>query len=381
LTSVYNYDPNGNRISHWTPSKVDSGSYDAQDRMLKYGSAQFCYSKNGELQKKIVGTDTTRYVYDYFGNLLSVRLPNSDMIEYLIDGQNRRIGKKLNGNIVKRWIYSGQLLPVAELDSIGEVTAQYVGSYMLKNGTTYQLITDHLGSIRLVVDVATGTVVQKIDYDEFGNVTQNTNPDFIPFGFCGGLYDSQTNLVRFGARDYDAIIGRWIKKDPILFGGQVSNLYEYVLNDPLNFFDLWGLQLLTPEEGQRIVNEAATWKNTPYVSPGNQKGIGADCSGATSQIYINAGFPYTNTGSTKLASDSHFEKVDNPQQGDVGGWNGHVLIYDANAGEGMNAWTAHHTGVNFGPGNTSWWSGKPGNKGHVTWYRYKKDEKNNNPCP
>jgi RHS repeat-associated protein len=381
ITSTYTYDPNGNRIAHITPTSADNGSYDAQDRILYYGKEQYVYTKNGELQKNIVGSDTTKYVYDYFGNLMSVRFPNGDNIEYLIDGQNRRIGKKVNSVIVKKWIYSGQLTPIAELDSANNVIAQFVGSLMIKGGNTYQFITDHLGSVRLVVDGITGTVIQKLDYDEYGNVTYDSNPDFQPFAFAGGLYDSQTKLVRFGARDYDAIVGRWTKKDPILFGGQVSNLYEYVLNDPLNFFDLWGLQLLTPEEGQRIVNEAKTWEGTPYVSPGNQKKIGADCSGATNQIYINAGFPYTNTGSTKLASDSHFEKVDNPQQGDVGWWNGHVLIYDASAGEGMNAWTAHHTGVEFGPGNTSWWSGKPGKKGPVTWYRYKKDEKKNNPCP
>jgi hypothetical protein len=43
----------------------------------------------------------------------------------------------------------------------------------------------------------------EIDYDEFGNVTNDTAPGTIPFGFAGGLYDKDTGLVRFGARDYD----------------------------------------------------------------------------------------------------------------------------------------------------------------------------------
>ena len=91
--------------------------------MLSYGNAQYIYSRNGELQKKIVETDTTSYAYDYFGNLLSVRLPrhggqaDGDFIEYMIDAQNHRIGKKLNGNVIKRWVYAGGLLPIAELDS------------------------------------------------------------------------------------------------------------------------------------------------------------------------------------------------------------------------------------------------------------------------
>ncbi|MCC6559570.1 MAG: RHS repeat-associated core domain-containing protein, partial [Polyangiaceae bacterium] len=55
-----------------------------------------------------------------------------------------------------------------------------------------------------------------------------------PFGFAGGLYDPDTGLVRFGARDYDAEIGRWTAKDPLLFDGGGSNLYGYALGDPVN---------------------------------------------------------------------------------------------------------------------------------------------------
>jgi len=245
LVSSYSYDANGNRIARWTPSKTDSGSYDVQDRMLSYGSAQYIYSKNGELQKKIVGADTTSYMYDYFGNLMSVRLPNGNLVEYIIDGQNRRIGKKLNGAIVKKWIYAGRLSPVAELDSAGNVTAEFVGSLMMKNGNTYQLVTDHLGSVRLVVDINSGAIVQQLDYDEYGNVLSNSNPDFQPFAYAGGLYDSQTKLVRFGARDYDATSGRWICKDPIGFKGKVSNLFEYSINDPINLVDRNGKQTLS----------------------------------------------------------------------------------------------------------------------------------------
>jgi len=35
-----------------------------------------------------------------------------------------------------------------------------------------------------------------------------TSTGFQPFGFAGGLYDRDTNLVRFGARDYDPETGR-----------------------------------------------------------------------------------------------------------------------------------------------------------------------------
>jgi RHS repeat-associated protein len=67
------------------------------------------------------------------------------------------------------------------------------------------------------------------------------NHGFQPFGFAGGLYDPDTKLVRFGARDYDAEVGRWTSKDPILFGGGQANLYVYVNGDPVNDNDPSGL--------------------------------------------------------------------------------------------------------------------------------------------
>ena len=53
----------------------------------------------------------------------------------------------------------------------------------------------------------------------------DTNPGFQPFGFGGGLYDQDTKLLRFGARDYNPVNGRWTAKDPILFAGGDTNLY------------------------------------------------------------------------------------------------------------------------------------------------------------
>ncbi|MGH8491383.1 MAG: RHS repeat-associated core domain-containing protein [Gammaproteobacteria bacterium] len=82
-----------------------------------------------------------------------------------------------------------------------------------------------------------------MDYDEWGRVTLDTNPGFQPFGFAGGLYDRDTRLVRFGARDYDPETGRWTAKDPIRFAGGDTNLYGYVLNDPINLTDPDGLRV------------------------------------------------------------------------------------------------------------------------------------------
>lgn len=41
--------------------------------------------------------------------------------------------------------------------------------------------------MRVVIDTAMGEVKQQLSYDVWGNVTEDTNPNFQPFGFAGGL--------------------------------------------------------------------------------------------------------------------------------------------------------------------------------------------------
>ena len=244
-TTTWSYDDNGNR-THENGQLI--ASYDEQDRLLSYQGTSYQYTANGELTSKTESGVTTHYEYDELGNLLQVQLPGDITIDYLIDGQNRRIGKKVNGSITQGFLYQDQLNPVAELDGNGNVISHFiyadqpnVPAYMIKGGNTYQIISDHLGSPRVVINTATGEVAQRLTYDVWGNITEDTNPGFQPFGFAGGIYDQHTQLTRFGARDYDARTGRWTVKDPIGFAGGDFNLYGYVLNDPVNLVDPYGL--------------------------------------------------------------------------------------------------------------------------------------------
>ena len=45
---------------------------------------------------------------------------------------------------------------------------------------------------------------------------------------------TRANRARFLGRRYDAEVGRWLSKDPILFAGGDTNLYGYVEQDPVN---------------------------------------------------------------------------------------------------------------------------------------------------
>jgi RHS repeat-associated protein len=129
-------------------------------------------------------------------------------------------------NLLMRFEYADDRVPVA-------VTTE---------GAIYYLTYDQIGSLRVVADSA-GNVVKRTDYDSFGNIIADTNEAFkIPIGFAGGFHDRDTGLVRFGYRDYDPDVGRWTAKDPIFFAGGDTDLYGYVLNDPVNLIDPLGLE-------------------------------------------------------------------------------------------------------------------------------------------
>lgn len=88
------------------------------------------YDSDGKLLHMIIlGYDRVKQ-YDELGNLLSVDLPDGDSIEYIIDGLNRRIGKKVNGALVQGLLYQDNLNPVAQLDGAGNVVSRFVYASM-----------------------------------------------------------------------------------------------------------------------------------------------------------------------------------------------------------------------------------------------------------
>jgi RHS repeat-associated protein len=236
--------------------------FDAQDRVASFGETTFRYTPDGYVSRRVLGGDTTRYTFAARGELSGVALPQGTQLRYIVDGLGRRIGKRRNGMFVRGWLYGEQLNPAAEVDSTGQILSQfiYVGNgrvpaYMAKGSQTYRIVTDQLGSVRLVVNSQTGAIAQQLEFDAYGRVTLNSNPGFQPFGFAGGLLDDDSGLTHFGSREYDAMIGRWISRDPIGFEGGDANLYAYAFNDPINITDPTGLFSL-PEQNEATEQNA-----------------------------------------------------------------------------------------------------------------------------
>ena len=258
LVEEYGYDANGTRTYEMNALRGIAGrsyTYSDEDHLLTAGTATYQYDLDGFLTAKTIGTETTSYTYSSRGELLNVTLPNVTFIEYVHDPLGNRIAKKVNGTVTEKYLWKGltQLLAVYDGSDNLLVRFEYADGRMpvamTQGGTTYYMSYDQVGSVRIVAD-SSGNVVKKINYDSFGNIINDTEPTFeIPFGFSGGLKDRDTGLVRFGYRDYDPDVGRWTAKDPIGFAGGDTDLYGYVLNNPVNLIDPLGTFRLHPQYG------------------------------------------------------------------------------------------------------------------------------------
>jgi RHS repeat-associated protein len=243
VTESYAYDSQGNRLMDGNRSY----SYSSEDHLITTGTDAYQFNADGFLAGKVTSAGTTTTAYSSRGELLNIALPDGRVIAYDHDPMGRRIAKRINGTISEKYLWRGATTLLAVYDGTDQLVMRFgyaeprLPVSMTKNGSIYYLVYDQIGSLRAVAD-GSGSIIRQIDYDSFGNMISDTNPSFaVPFGFAGGLHDRDTGLVRFGVRDYDPAIGRWTAKDPIDFAGGDVNLYGYVLNDPVNWIDPYGL--------------------------------------------------------------------------------------------------------------------------------------------
>jgi len=248
VVESYTYDANGNRISATVYGTTTTGSYTLDDNLIVYGDNTYRYDEDGYLVEKTAPQGSTSYTYNTLGALTKVVLPNGTTIEYPQDVLNRRVAKKVNGQVVEKYLWEDLTTLLAVYDKDDNLIQRFEYADMRMpvamrdaQGEKYYLHYDQVGSLCAVSD-SNGNIVKEITYDTYGNIVSDSNPSFkVPFGFAGGLYDPDTKLTHFGYREYDAYTGKWTAKDPILFAGGDSNLYGYVLNDPVNLVDPEGL--------------------------------------------------------------------------------------------------------------------------------------------
>lgn len=246
LTTTFTY-ARGALASATRDGATTSWTYDERgDRAPAPGAPSVALDAQGRRTTSTDADGTTTYDHDALGQMRGATLADGRDVAYELDATGRRVAKLVDGQLAQGFVYAGERV-VGEVGPDGTLRSAFVYAArvnvpeaMVRDGRTYAIVSDSVGSVRLVIDAQSGEIAQRIDYDPWGVVIRDTSPGFQPFGFAGGVMDRDTGLVHFGARDYDPTTGTWLTRDPLLFEDGL-NAYAYARNDPVNRVDMNGL--------------------------------------------------------------------------------------------------------------------------------------------
>ncbi|MCB0728863.1 MAG: RHS repeat-associated core domain-containing protein [Ignavibacteriae bacterium] len=192
------------------------------------------------------GSRIRKMTYAYLGKLSEGVPPaNSDVSNtsdwsirndevYSRDVSGREVAIYKNASILEYPFYG--------LDMIGK----------LKNDELHFYLKDHLGSIRAVVQ--DDKILSSQDYDAWGYILEGRTyqSEEGKFKFTGKERDEESFYDYFGARYYDARIGRWGSEDPLGRKNISQSPYNYVFNNPLLFKDREGRDVVVEVDGTNI---------------------------------------------------------------------------------------------------------------------------------
>ncbi len=249
----------GNRLTKDVAGGTTEDSvcvFDVEDRLTsetRGGAAiSYGYADRGDLTSKTQGTLVTSYENDHLGRLTHVSKSDLSLsYSYIYAPTGDRICKFNNlppeedewslpsdgdtlcdytassGTEVYTGIYSSPGIDGRVARTNGSVNTFYFG--------------DALQSVHQVTDDA-GTVVRTQFTDAWGNDIAGVGSGSSGnagdrFGFQGRESDSESGLQHFRARSYDPMTGRFLSRDRVPH----PNLYLFVLNNPVNMVDPFGL--------------------------------------------------------------------------------------------------------------------------------------------
>lgn len=196
---------------------------------------EYAYDKNGNLTKDL-NKNITGIQYNILNLPSHIIFADGSSIvyEYAADGSKVRTTHTINDNVTST-VYCGNA--VYENDSL-KMLLNESGYYSFQDNKFHFYIKDHQGNICIVAD-ETGKVDEVNDYYPFGGLMSNACNNVQPYKYNGKELDRKGGLdwYDYGARYYDAVIGRWMMVDPMVEKIYYCNPYNYCLNSPIKFVD------------------------------------------------------------------------------------------------------------------------------------------------
>lgn len=272
----YTYDKMGNMLTLKRNGLQDGGTYGAIDDLsLIYDGNQLQAVRDKVEDPTYMGcfnfvdgaNAETEYEYDQNGNLVKDLNKKISKIEY--NSLNLPTKVIFEDGKVAMYTYDAcgvrQKAKYTTASPVSSHTIEYCGNmiyedgilkrilvdggYVTFNGSTpvyHYFVKDHLGSNRVVV-TDKGLVEQVNHYYPFGGLmAESTSQEAQHYKFNGKEYEPihGLNWHAYGARNYDAAIGRWFCVDGLAGQNASVSPYSYCYDNPIKYVDLWGLDTI-----------------------------------------------------------------------------------------------------------------------------------------
>ena len=276
----YSYDNIGNRKTAQEAAE-EATAYDAnnlnQYTAIQTGEeAAFVPTFDADGNQTKVKTSTGIWNVVYNAENRPVTFTSEDgatVVECTYDYMGRRHTRKItvNGSVTNylRYIYRGYL-QIAAINAVSGVFQWFIlwdptqpdatrPLGIRKDGTWYTYGWDLTKNICELYSTG-GTIYTSYTYTPFGFVTASGSL-IQPIQWSSEVWDSELGLVYYNWRYYNAMDGRWLKRDLV----HSNNLYTYVKSAPILLFDLLGLDdppYWSPTANMPI-NSPSTQSTTP----------------------------------------------------------------------------------------------------------------------
>ena len=230
-------------------------SCDGRDLSFSNGASaanEYVYDNNGNLTK-----DSNKGITNIAYNCLNLpsRVTFGDgstiVYTYAADGTKLRTVHTISGTSTQKDYCAN----VVYENGVQKLLLTEEGYVNLSDGKYYYYLKDHQGNNRVVVK-EDGTVQETNHYYPFGGVFASTG-NVQPYKYNGKEHDTKKGLnwYDYGARHYDAALGRWLVVDPLAEKYYSTSAYGYCLNNPVLLVDPNGKEGIryTDENGNKIV--------------------------------------------------------------------------------------------------------------------------------